>query len=211
MADRLASVSLVVLDRSPIFVEGLRALFTRHPGLAMRRVCQTIDSVLTTLSANRADILLVSAQLAVPDAVLLARRVKDVSPATRLLFMANSDSFASVVSRSKAISSVFIVSRAIEPDRLAWVIRRVAEGNDLPEGFDVEPEAPEPAVRDDIRSKLTSREMEISNLVAEGLSNKLIAERFRIREGTVKVHLSNIFQKLGVGNRIGLIRMLEMR
>jgi len=51
---------------------------------------------------------------------------------------------------------------------------------------------------------LTERESEIARAVAEGLSNRLIAERFGITERTVKAHLSSIFRKLGVKDRMAL-------
>ncbi len=54
-------------------------------------------------------------------------------------------------------------------------------------------------------SKLTEREREIAEAVAEGLSNREIGGRFNITERTVKSHLSNIFRKLGVRDRMALI------
>ena len=51
---------------------------------------------------------------------------------------------------------------------------------------------------------LTSRERQIVLVVSEGLSNMQIARRLRLTEGTVKVHLHNIYQKLGVSNRTTL-------
>jgi DNA-binding NarL/FixJ family response regulator len=51
---------------------------------------------------------------------------------------------------------------------------------------------------------LTSRELEVALLVAEGLSNKEIARRLDRSEGTVKIHLHNIYEKLGVRNRTSL-------
>jgi DNA-binding NarL/FixJ family response regulator len=52
--------------------------------------------------------------------------------------------------------------------------------------------------------KLTLREREISTLVAQALSNKEIARKLGLTEGTVKVHLHNIFDKLGLQNRTQL-------
>jgi DNA-binding NarL/FixJ family response regulator len=52
---------------------------------------------------------------------------------------------------------------------------------------------------------LTPRELEIVRLVAEGLRNREIAERLTITEGTVKIHLHNIYEKLGVSGRPQLI------
>ena len=52
---------------------------------------------------------------------------------------------------------------------------------------------------------LTSREREIVLALAEGLSNKDVGRRLNISEGTVKVHLHNIYSKLGVKNRTALV------
>jgi two-component system nitrate/nitrite response regulator NarL len=52
---------------------------------------------------------------------------------------------------------------------------------------------------------LTSREREVVSAVAEGLSNKEIGRRLNLSEGTVKVHLHNIYSRLGVKNRTALV------
>lgn len=52
---------------------------------------------------------------------------------------------------------------------------------------------------------LTPREQDVVRLASRGLSNKSIANRLGLREGTVKVHLHNIYQKLGISNRMELI------
>ncbi len=51
---------------------------------------------------------------------------------------------------------------------------------------------------------LTPRELEVVSLITEGSTNKHIAQTFGISEETVKRHLTNIFNKLGVGNRLEL-------
>jgi len=52
---------------------------------------------------------------------------------------------------------------------------------------------------------LTPRERQVALLVIQGLSNKGVARELGLREGTVKIHLHNIFQKLGTRSRFGLI------
>ena len=55
---------------------------------------------------------------------------------------------------------------------------------------------------------LTNRERQIVlTLVASGLSNKAIGRQLDLSEGTVKVHMHNIFTKLGIGNRTALVCM----
>jgi DNA-binding NarL/FixJ family response regulator len=52
---------------------------------------------------------------------------------------------------------------------------------------------------------LTARELEIVRAIADGLRNRAIAEKLRVTEGTVKVHLHNIYRKLGLGSRLALM------
>ena len=66
----------------------------------------------------------------------------------------------------------------------------------------------EAAVRD---TALTPREIEIVRMVAEGLRNRAIAERLSISEGTVKVHLHNIYEKLGVDGRLELTLVAQQK
>ena len=58
---------------------------------------------------------------------------------------------------------------------------------------------------------LTDRERQIMRLVSEGLSNKEIGRRLNITDGTIKVHLHNIFQKLEINNRTVLATLAISR
>jgi DNA-binding NarL/FixJ family response regulator len=51
---------------------------------------------------------------------------------------------------------------------------------------------------------LTPREIETVRLVAEGQSNREIADKLGLQEGTVKIHLHNVYKKLGIDNRVDL-------
>jgi DNA-binding NarL/FixJ family response regulator len=52
---------------------------------------------------------------------------------------------------------------------------------------------------------LTPREIEIVRMIAQGLRNRVIAERLSISEGTVKIHLHNVYEKLGIDGRLELM------
>jgi two-component system nitrate/nitrite response regulator NarL len=58
---------------------------------------------------------------------------------------------------------------------------------------------------------LTDREQQVTALVCKGLSNKLIARRLNVSEGTIKAHLHAVFSKLGLGSRFALIDALVDR
>ena len=59
-----------------------------------------------------------------------------------------------------------------------------------------------------IRDVLSKREQEVVLLVVEGLSNKEIGRRLKLAEGTVKVHLHNVYQKMSVNSRKSLVFLL---
>ena len=59
-------------------------------------------------------------------------------------------------------------------------------------------------------SALSDRERQITKLACDGLSNKAIANRLVLSEGTVKIHLHNIYKKLGIHNRNVLVAALAL-
>jgi two-component system nitrate/nitrite response regulator NarL len=57
-------------------------------------------------------------------------------------------------------------------------------------------------------SLLTARERQIVNLVSDGLSNKAIARQLKLTDGTIKVHLHHVFEKLGISNRTSVAALV---
>jgi len=133
-------------------------------------------------------------------------------PSTRVVFLtglASDEQIATAVERGAW--GFLLKEHAL--DTLVQCLRIVAAGQRwLPE------EVVAPAIRraTERREKdvqlarvLTAREYEIAGLVAQGLSNKHIARRLTISEGTVKIHLHNTFEKLGGGNRTSLAILVQ--
>ena len=79
----------------------------------------------------------------------------------------------------------------------------------LQQTFRLAQQAIKPAVRTDLLQALTPRETEIAMAVCEGNSNRRIAEILSISEATVKTHLTNIFRKLEVEDRMALVLALK--
>lgn len=96
------------------------------------------------------------------------------------------------------------VTRSLLP-RLVTELRRYAGGQA------VAATAPPPAVKhpDSKLTSLSTREREIVHLIAAGASNKEVAAKLDISERTVKGHLSNVFQKLGVTDRLKLVLLVR--
>jgi len=108
-----------------------------------------------------------------------------------------------------------LVLKESSPETLLACIRHVHEGGDW-----IDRDTASRAVRVVLEREeasrqatetLTPRELEIVRMVAQGLRNRTIAERLSISEGTVKVHLHNIYEKLAVGGRLELVLCAQQR
>jgi DNA-binding NarL/FixJ family response regulator len=63
----------------------------------------------------------------------------------------------------------------------------------------------------EVAARLTPRELEVARLIAQGFSNKAVANKLLISEGTVKLHLHHVYAKLAVDGRMALLRYLQSR
>jgi two-component system nitrate/nitrite response regulator NarL len=94
-----------------------------------------------------------------------------------------------------------VIRKTATTDTLLECLRAVASGNTwMEQGVLQEPEPPPRGTR----STLTSRELQVVELVEHGLKNRDIAGKLGIRPGTVKIHLKHIFEKTGIRGRYGL-------
>ena len=113
------------------------------------------------------------------------------------------------------LGAMGLVLKESSPDVLLECVRTVHRGRQWIERetltrairttLDREATAPAPG------ESLTPREVEMVKMVAQGLRNKAIAERLSISEGTVKVHLHNIYEKFGVDGRLELLLCAQQK
>jgi two-component system nitrate/nitrite response regulator NarL len=96
-----------------------------------------------------------------------------------------------------------VIPKEAAPEILLHALRRVARGQRLlPSAmYDHVDPREQAAITEKRLTVLTDRERQIMGLVSEGLSNKEIGRRLNLTDGTIKVHLHNIFQKLEINNR----------
>lgn len=157
-----------------------------------------------------------SADIVVMDLDLDAGRLTRMDKLEQLLIAVNgrpvlivtrSDDPAAVVAALRnGAAGVLLKSRPA--DVLLRAIRAVLAGGAWVERTTVAGVFPPATVHDDalVRGKLTRRELQIVELVSQGLQNKKIAERLSITHTTVRHHLTSIFEKLSITNRMELMR-----
>ena len=201
------SIRLVIVDDHPIILEGLQRLFESNQDFQVLCACENGEKGLAAVRTTRPDVLLLDLRMrgATGLDVLETLSHERLDCRTVLLTAAVTDDD---VVKALQLGVMGLVLKESAPETLVECVRRVHAGERW-----IEPEAMsrafdrvsrrESAARE-IAVKLTPRELEIVHMVAEGLRNRRIAERLFISEGTVKIHLHNIYEKLGVDGRLEL-------
>ena len=126
--------------------------------------------------------------------------------ATNLLFLTATASEAQIMG---AISggAKGVLFKNSTPGEIARSVRKVAMGKyQLP--HELAQAMRKRQANSQRQARLTPREMEVTKLVIKGMSNKEIGRQMKLSEGTIKIHLHNIYKKLSVSNRTALATMM---
>jgi DNA-binding NarL/FixJ family response regulator len=199
------SVRLILVDDHPIVLGGLQQLLQRQPDFAVLAACPDADTAMQAIQLELPDVLVLDLRMPGTNGLQFLRRLSDAGITCRTVLLTAAIEDAEVTEAVR-LGVAGLVMKDSTPDTLIDCVRRVHAGGQwldheiVNRAFKSTLER-ESAERD---STLTPREIEIVRMVAEGLRNRAIAERLSISEGTVKVHLHNIYEKLGVDGRLEL-------
>lgn len=201
------SIRIAIADDHPIVLDGLEQLFKLEPDLSVVARCRNADEALTALRAHAPDVLVLDLLMPGGGGLELLRALKHRQQSARVVLL------TAVVDDDQLLEAIRlgaqgVVLKDMAPQLLIDAIREVHQGGQwLEQGLggralrrllSRETRASESA------RLLSNREREILRLAAAGLRNRAIADRLAISEGTVKVHMHNIYEKLDVNGRIEL-------
>ncbi len=205
------SISVVLVDDHPIVLQGLQHLFARQPDIRVAACCAPVDEGLKAARAARPDVMVLD--LLMPDggglALLDAINRERLRVRTVVLTAAISEDEVAQAMQ-KGIGGLVLKESA--PEQLIECVRRVHGGGQWfdPGGTSrVTPAARPDHAAAERAAALTVREREVVRMIAAGLRNRDIGERLSISENTVKVHLHNIYEKLGVEGRMELLLLAQ--
>jgi two-component system nitrate/nitrite response regulator NarL len=205
-----SSIRLVIADDHPLFRDGLRRLLQSEPGYEVVGEASDGDMLVDLVRKTKPDILLLDLSMPRQDGMEVLRELSASRLPVRTLLLTASIEKQQIVQALK-LGAYGVIMKESTTQRLFDSIQCVMAGqywvgresvSDLVHALrTISP------VNETVRSRdygLTNREMEIVTLVVAGYSNPDIAQRCSISEQTVKHHISNVFDKLGVSNRLEL-------
>jgi two-component system nitrate/nitrite response regulator NarL len=181
--------SVVIADRHPVVLQGLTNVLEAESSFKVVASCSDGTDCMEAIRRLVPDIAILDISMPGLTGLEILAIANSENLPTRLVFFT-----ASIEDRELVMSDILVRS-----------LRQVADGQrllPLPSSDQaVAREQGNIAVAENVLSVLTDRERQIMALVSEGLSNKEIGRRLNVADGTIKVHLHHIYQKLEISNR----------
>jgi len=204
----MSVIRILLVDDQALFREGLRTLLSIHPDLEVVGEAANGEEALRLAGDLHPDVVLMDLRMPVLDGVTATRRLSAARPGCRVIVLTTFDDDEYVFEGLRAGAMGYLL-KDTPSEKLVEAIRTVARGESFLQPsvaakvvaeFARLSERPQPAPAD-LPEALSERELEILRLVAAGASNKEIADRLVIAEGTVKNHITSILGKLAVRDR----------
>jgi DNA-binding NarL/FixJ family response regulator len=192
-------IKVVIADDHRVVRTGLEQLLGTFEDVQIVGVATNGEEAVERCAAERPDVALLDLEMPNMDGVEATRRIRSVSPETSVVAFTSFSDRDRIV-RALDAGAVGYLLKDAEPTVLHDAILAAARGEsplDPKAAAELLAERSTPAPLE----RLSVREREVLILVAEGSANKQIARQLGISEKTVKGHLTNIFQALGVGDR----------
>ncbi|NLG72436.1 MAG: response regulator transcription factor [Chloroflexi bacterium] len=197
----MSDLKILLVEDQTLMRQGLKTILNLEPGMQVIAEAEDGAAGLRLALELRPDIVLMDVQMPGMSGVEATQAVCAAWPQARVIILTTFDREDYVYQGIRAGAVGFLL-KDTPAEELVATIRRVHAGEPF-----IQPEIASRMLRELVqpqaspREPLTEREREVLVLLAQGLSNKAIAERLVLTEGTVKNHVSNILGKLQAENR----------
>ncbi|SDZ98365.1 two-component system response regulator NarL [Microbulbifer marinus] len=196
---------VMMVDDHPLFRKGLMQLFSLEPGLELVAEASSGEEAVQLAEECDPDIILLDLNMRGMDGLDTLRAMRAAGVTARIVMLTVSDNNADVVACIRAGADGYLLKDMDPEDILEQVLAathgKMAISQRLTEILASALRKPDKTGADTL-STLTSREYQILQLIADGLSNKLIARELDISDATVKVHVKHLLKKLGMRSRV---------
>ena len=198
-------IRVLCVDDHRVMLDGLALLIGRQPDMEVVASATTGDQAITQYGAVRPDVTLMDLQLPGTNGLEAIRQIRKTDPTARIVVLTMYQGDEDIYRALEAGAATYLLKDALS-DELVSVIRQVHGGR--------QPVTPEVEAQLQSRRQqptLTPREVQVVQLISEGLRNKEIAVTLGITEQTAKVHVKNILAKLRVNDRAAVISIAARR
>lgn len=201
-------IRLLLVDDQRLMRDGLRILLELESDFEVIGEAEDGAQALESYQQFSPDVVLMDIRMPVMDGVEATRRLRESDPNSKVIILTTFDDNEYIFEGLRAGALGYLL-KDVSGDELADAIRKVAAGGSMiepsvarkviAEFARLAPATPEAV--EDLIEPLSEREIEILKLVSQGLTNKEIAAKLYLAEGTVKNYVTSILQKIGVRDR----------
>ncbi len=207
-------INVMIVDDHPVFREGLRNVLVVHDDLCIVGEATDGPEAIELVQELLPDVVLMDINLPTLNGLLATRKLKELCPQVNVIMLTAYDDVEQIYHAVRAGASAYY-SKDVSPDRLVGVIRHVSQGQYVIGDTIFDEKGIGDWLLEEFRHfgggtwekeerflvPLSPREMEILELVIQGMSNREIAYHLGISHQTVKNHMTSILGKLGVTDR----------
>jgi two-component system, NarL family, response regulator LiaR len=195
--------TVLIVDDQALVRQGIHGFLEAQPDIEIVGEAKSGEEAVRLCEEFAPDVVLLDLIMPGIGGIEAARRIKQASPRTHIIVLTSFHEDEHIIHAIRAGAQSYLL-KDISPDELARAIQRAARGE-----ANLHPRVAAKVLKvingssdmQDPLAALTTREMEVLKLVADGLSNSEIADKLCISEKTVKAHVSNILGKLHLVDR----------
>ncbi|MBI4480856.1 MAG: response regulator transcription factor [Acidobacteria bacterium] len=200
-------IRVLIADARPVFRMGLRLLLQKEADISVVGETDRGDQVIKKVTALKPNVIVLHARLGEANGRSILQQIHRNHSKSRLLILISSDQEEDQVKALRLAAAHIVPKHA--PARL--LVQWIRQSDDATAKSEAAEAGGRPADDENLwaeepkdNSPLSARERQVVELVSQGFKNREIAQRMFISEQTVKNHLHNIFDKLGVSDRLEL-------
>ena len=199
--------SVILSDDHPLLLRGLCELLMCEPGFAIVGSTTRGTEALELIRTHVPSVAVLDIMMPDLGGMAILNAIRATNLGTKVVFLTATIS-SRQISEALELNIDGLLLKESAPEELIDCLDRVVRGEKwLPADLLARAADEMQGMKRSASASLTSREREIVECLCRGLSNKAIARKLGTTDGTVKVHLHNIYQKLGVPNRTTLAAM----
>ena len=192
------TISVLIVDDHALVRRGFRRLLEDDPSIAVVGEAGNGEEAVRMVEALKPDVVVMDAAMPGTGGLAATRAILARDPTTKILMLSMHSEETLVRQALESGARGYILKNALDLD-LAAAVTRIAAGETVVDPLVL----PEPA--GGARNRLTPRELEVLQLICNGLSNRAIAAKLGLSANTVAVHRANIMNTLGVHKTAELV------